>query len=213
MAHRGVLFLDEAPEFSAKVLEALRTPMESGSVVIARSESIVRFPARFQLVLAANPCPCGMAGTPGGVCRCTPLQVRKYAQRLSGPILDRIDIHQLMLPTRKSVLLAGDDKPESSAVVAGRVAEARRRQGVRWRGTGWSVNAEVPGHVIRERLSRTDGIGLLDEALVRGRISSRGMDKAVRLAQTIADLSGRESPVEEDFAAAIGLNQGEWTAA
>jgi magnesium chelatase family protein len=210
MAHRGVLFMDEAPEFSVTVLEALRTPMESGWVAIARSHGTVRYPSRFQLLLAANPCPCGLATTPGGNCRCTPMQVRRYAQRLSGPILDRIDIHQLLSQTRKSVIGTKDELGEPSAVVAERVAAARHLQYQRWHGTGWSVNAEVPGHVLRTRLASSPGIRLLDDALLRGRVSSRGVDKVVRLAQTIADLAGRDQVTEDDFAAAMTLNQGEW---
>ena len=125
-AHRGVLFLDEAPEFAPQVLDALRTPLESGTVSIARSELNARFPAAFQLVLAANPCPCGMASTPGAECRCAPASVRRYADKISGPVRDRVDIAQAFLPLRRSHLkAAGTD---------GGALGARRRPGRRGAG-------------------------------------------------------------------------------
>src|ERR671911_3234530 len=137
LAHKGVLFLDEAPEFAPQVIDALRTPLESGTVQINRSEGPARFPARFQLILAANPCPCGLAATPGGQCQCAPLAVRRYAERISGPIRDRIDINQGFLPVRKANLKAALQRSEPSAVVAERVGEARQRQLHRLAGTGW----------------------------------------------------------------------------
>ena len=124
-AHRGVLFLDEAPEFSSQVLEALRTPLESGVVFLHRSQFQTRYPARFQLVMAANPCPCGKAATPGADCRCPPMAVRRYAQRLSDPIRDRIDISQTFRPPRRSKVRAAVSGGETSARVAERVVEAR----------------------------------------------------------------------------------------
>jgi len=208
LAHRGVLFLDEVPEFGPKVLEALRTPVESGVVSIARSQGIVRFPARFQLVLAANPCPCGLAGTPGGGCRCTPLTVRRYHERLSGPMLDRIDIHQHLLPTRVAVAAARDTHLEHSAVVAQRVAAARERAHHRLRSRGWATNAEMPGAVARKGLPADTR--LLDEAVARGRLSARGIDKVARLSWTLADLAGHDRITEDDLAAAMGLHAGEW---
>jgi magnesium chelatase family protein len=211
MAHRGVLFLDEAPEFSAKVLDALRTPMESGWVTIARSHGMVRYPARFQLVLAANPCPCGLSTTQGGAsCQCSSMMVRRYRQRLSGPVLDRIDIQQLLLPSPKTVRPGTPITSESSAKVAARVAEARQRQRHRLAGTGWSVNAEVPGYVLRGKLGELPAMRLLDDAAIRGKLSARGADKVLRVAQTIADLAGHGVPKEEDFAAAMGLHEGKW---
>ncbi|MBF6949113.1 ATP-binding protein, partial [Acinetobacter baumannii] len=155
-AHRGVLFLDEAPEFAPQVLDALRTPLESGTVSIARSELNARFPAAFQLVLAANPCPCGMAATPGAECRCAPAAVRRYAEKISGPVRDRVDIVQTFLPLRRSQLKAAAEG-ESSARVAERVVEARERQRERLRQTPWRTNGEVPGPHLRRHLPPPHG--------------------------------------------------------
>lgn len=208
LAHRGVLFLDEAPEFGKK-LDSLRTPLESGTVLIARTHHQARFPAMFQLVLAANPCPCGQAGTPSGNCHCPPQLVRRYRDRVSGPIMDRIDIHQQLLPTRRS--LAELTEPgECSAVVLQRVIEARERQQHRLLGTGWRTNGEVPGPYLRSRLPRPEGDQDLDLAVLRGRLSSRGVDKCLRLAWTLADLAGIDVPTRTEIRRAIALRRGEF---
>lgn len=209
LAHRGVLFLDEAPEFGPAVLESLRTPLEGGMVTIGRAAYEARFPARFQLVLAANPCPCGNHGVAGAACRCTPMQVRRYAERLSGPILDRIDLTQRLVQTRTAYLELADDRGESSAVVRERVAEARQRQLHRLVGTPWTTNGEVPGHHLRDHLPLPEGIDLLDEALIRGQVSSRGVDRVMRIAWTLADLGGRDRPSRADVRAALELRRGE----
>jgi len=211
LAHRGVLFLDEAPEFAPHVMEALRTPMEAGYVCIARSEGTVRLPSQFQLVLAANPCPCGFSDTPGSSCHCPPMAIRRYNARLSGPILDRIDIHQRMA-TVPSALVKADTGVEPSAVVAGRVAEARERSRARLRGTGWRRNAEVPGHVARAGIPDA-GLAMVERHVLRGRMSARGVDKVARLAWTLADLGGRDKVSLDDVASAVTLNQGEWMVA
>ncbi len=210
LAHRGVLFLDEAPEFSGRVLEALRTPLETGEVLIARSASQVRYPARFQLVLAANPCPCGRGGSPAGQCTCAPMALRRYRERLSGPVMDRIDIHHRMLPNLRA--LAETYGGEASAVVAGRVGQARSRARRRLRDTPWQLNAEVPGHQLR-KLSAIHGTDLLDEAVRTGRLSARGVDKVIRIAWTLADLAGRDRIARADLAAALGLRQDCWGSA
>ncbi|MDR0837030.1 MAG: YifB family Mg chelatase-like AAA ATPase [Propionibacteriaceae bacterium] len=211
LAHRGVLFLDEAPQFSVSALDALRTPLESGWVSIARVMGTVRYPARFQLVLAANPCPCGMNATAGAACRCFPATVRRYNERLSGPILDRIDIHHQIAPIRASLIRAMKDAPESSTTIAARVAEARARALARLAPGGFCCNAEVPGAWMRRELPEPDGgLKILDDAVQRGRISSRGVDKALRLAWTLADLSAVDRPTREHLAAALTLNQTEW---
>ena len=205
-AHRGVLLLDEAPEFSPRVLQTLRQPLEQGELVLQRAAGSARYPARFQLVLAANPCPCGKAVGKGLSCTCTALERRRYLGRLSGPLLDRIDIQVDVAPvTRASLSLAGD--PETTAVVAARVAQARARQGARLRGTPWRTNAEVPGSWLRG----SDG-GLpadvrlaLERAMDRGALSMRGMDRVLRLAWTLADLAGRERPTTTDVGAALAL--------
>ena len=213
-AHRGVLFLDEAPEFPARVLDALRTPLESGLISLGRSEAQARYPARFQLVLAANPCPCGLAATPGLQCTCPPMAIRRYADRISGPIRDRIDISQTFRPLRKAFLLkAALIAAESSAVVAVRVAEARARQALRLRDTGWRTNGEVPGPYLRRQLPLPDGLHLVDEAVHRGRLSPRGVDKVLRLAWSLADLAGRAVPGADEVAAAVAMRRGEQPAA
>ncbi len=208
-AHRGVLFLDEAPEFSPRVLEALRTPLESGLVTICRSTAETCYPSRFQLVLAANPCPCGRTGVPGGRCQCTAMAIRRYAERLSGPITDRIDLHQPLLPMRRKFLEAALARSESTAVVAGRVAEARDRQRHRLVGTGWQTNAEVPGSYLRRRLPLPDGVELLDRAVATGTLSARGVDKVLRVAWTVADLAGLDHPGQQELQIALAMRRGE----
>jgi magnesium chelatase family protein len=208
-AHKGVLFLDEAPEFQPTVLEALRTPLESGMITLGRSELHARFPARFQLILAANPCPCGQAATPGGHCQCSPMVVRRYAEKISGPIRDRIDINQAFLPLRKAHLKAALQWSESSAAVAERVREARDRQHRRLAGSGWQTNGEVSGTYLRRHLPLPDGLQAIDEAVDRGRLSARGVDKVLRLAWTIADLAGRDVPGQDELGIALAMRRGE----
>ena len=208
-AHRGVLFLDEAPEFQPAVIEALRTPLESGMITLGRSEVHARFPARFQLILAANPCPCGQAATPGGQCHCTPIVVRRYAEKISGPIRDRIDINQAFLPLRRTYLKTMLQRTESSAAVAERVLEARDRQRRRLAGSGWQTNGEVSGTYLRRHLPLPDGLQSVDEAVDRGRLSARGVDKVLRLAWTVADLAGRDMPGRDELAIALAMRRGE----
>ncbi len=207
-AHRGVLFLDEAPEFPAKVLDALRTPLESGVITLGRSQSQARYPARFQLVLAANPCPCGMAATPGRECTCPPMAIRRYADRISAPIRDRIDIVQTFRPLRKA-FLSDQSRAESTADVAARVAEARARQARRLLGTGWLTNGEVPGPYLRRVLPLPSGAPMIDEAVRRGQLSSRGVDKVLRLSWSLADLAGRARPTADDVGAAVAMRRGD----
>lgn len=207
LAHRGVLFLDEAPEFSTQALESLRTPLEAGEIVLGRSEASVRYPARFQLVLAANPCPCGLAATPRSVCHCSPMSIRRYAARISGPILDRIDIRAPIQPIRTS-LLAKAGKEEASRVVAGRVAEARERQSRRLRDTPWTTNAELPGPYVRS-LPPPDGVDVLERAVTAGLLSHRGVDKVIRVAWTIADLMGADRVGADHVRVALSMRQGE----
>ena len=209
-AHRGVLFLDEAPEFSPIVLEALRTPLESGVITISRTEFETRYPARFQLIMAANPCPCGLAATSGSQCTCVPTQIRRYANKISLPIRDRIDIVQAFVPLGNAYLKVAARQPsEASAVVAGRVAEARARQTRRLTGTGWLTNGEVAGSHLTKQLPLPEGLHLLDEATNRGRLSARGVDKVLRISWTLADLSGRDRPTKDDLAIALAMRRGE----
>lgn len=201
-AHRGVLFLDEVAEFGPRSLEALRTPLEDGEVRLARRDGVVRYPARCQLVLAANPCPC--APPDDRDCICAPSARRRYLGRLSGPLLDRVDLRVAMRPL-KDFGRAGVE-PENTATVRQRVFQARMAARSRWVGTGWSTNAEVPGPVLRRRfrLPRTV-TEPIESALHRGLVTARGADRALRLAWTVADLAGRDRPLAEDVAAAMGL--------
>jgi len=208
LAHRGVLLLDEAPEFSAAALEALRTPLESGDIVLGRSEAAVRYPARFQLVLAANPCPCGLAATPRAKCTCTPTAIRRYAARLSGPILDRIDLQALIRPLKRSLVARQAPPAVRSAVVAARVAEARARQARRLADTPWQTNAEVPGGYVRS-LPLPQGLEVIETAVQTGQLSARGTDKVLKVAWTIADLRGADRPTADDVRVALAFRQGE----
>ncbi|GAB3703052.1 YifB family Mg chelatase-like AAA ATPase [Mariniluteicoccus flavus] len=209
LAHRGVLFMDEAPEFSPRVLDALRTPLESGSITIGRSGVHATYPARFQLVLASNPCPCGLSLTPGADCRCGPYTVHRYRERLSGPILDRLDIHQTLHPLRSSLLREALGQTEGSAAILARVVEARSRAARRLTGTGWRMNGEVPGPFLRSHLPTGGGSDLIDDAVARGQVSARGVDKCLRLAWTLADLHGHDVPSRSDVRQAIMMRRGD----
>ncbi len=200
-AHRGVLFLDEAPEFGVAVLQTLRQPLEHGEVVLHRSAGIARYPARFQLVLAANPCPCGNAVGKGLTCTCTPHQRRRYFGKLSGPLLDRVDLQVDVAPARSS-----DRAGESTAVVGARVRAARAAAADRLAGTGWGTNADVPGGWLRTRLGPDRRlVRELDHAVDRGTLSLRGVDRVLRVAWTLADLNGREAPCFDDVGTALNL--------
>jgi magnesium chelatase family protein len=207
-AHRGVLFLDEAPEFDARVLDALRQPLEQGELVIHRSRGTARYPARFQLVLAANPCPCGRASGKGVDCSCTPMARRRYLHRLSGPLLDRVDLQVEVRPVTRAAM-DPDATPECTAVVAGRVHDAREAQARRWAGTGWRLNAEVPGPVLRRGRWRCHptATAALDRGVERGTLSVRGYDRVLRTAWTLVDLRGGSSPGPDDVATAFALRQ------
>jgi magnesium chelatase family protein len=204
-AHRGVLFLDEAPEFSASALDALRQPLEHGELVIHRALGAARFPARFQLVLAANPCPCGWATGTGEDCACTPLARRRYLRRLSGPLLDRVDI-QVEVPQVSRAQMAADLRPESTVTVAARVAAARAAQRERLAGLRCSVNGEVSGPELRGALALTPTARRdLDRALDRGLLTVRGYDRVQRLAWTEADLDGCHAPTRDHVGRALLL--------
>jgi magnesium chelatase family protein len=213
MAHGGVLFLDEAPEFSARVLDALRQPLEDGSLVIHRSAGAARYPARFQLVLAANPCPCGRASGTGLSCTCTPMARRRYLSRLSGPLLDRVDLQVGVAPVT-AAQLRDDVVSECTAVVAERVERARAAQSDRWSQRRWSLNAHAPGHVLRSSQFRPDpGVTReLDRAVERGALSMRGYDRVLRTSWTLADLAGRTAPSADDVLRAA-LLRNQWSVA
>jgi magnesium chelatase family protein len=206
LAHRGCLFLDEAPEFGRDVLDALRQPLESGEIVVARSGLTARFPARFTLVLAANPCPC--ARGPGGqaACGCTPAVRRRYLARLSGPLLDRVDVKVEFMPVSRGELLSDATFAEPSATVAARVEVARCRAAARLRDTPWRLNAEVPGSELRRSYAPAPGALVpLERAMDLGQISARGVHRVIRVAWTLADLAGVPRPAADHTAAALGL--------
>ncbi len=202
LAHHGVLFLDEAPEFGTRVIEALRQPLESGEVVLARALGAVRYPARFQLILAANPCPCAR---PGRECVCTPMARRRYEHKLSGPLLDRVDLRIELAPVPRAELFDAAPPGESSTAVAGRVATARAAAGHRWQDVGARTNGEVSGLTLRDRRWRLPNtVAAAAEAQVeRGQLSARGFDRVVKMAWTISDLAGHTVPDGNDLAEAL----------
>jgi magnesium chelatase family protein len=206
LAHRGVLFLDQAPEFSRDVLDALRQPLETGEITLARSGIITTFPARFLLVLTANPCPCANTADPSQNCTCTAAMRRRYLSRLSGPLLDRVDVKVELSPVNSIDLLNNTGLTESSAVVAARVAAARYRAAARWNGTPWRLNAEVPASELSRHWHPGPGaLTIIDQARQRGQVSDRGAVKVLRVAWTLADLAGRDRPGSDECAAALDL--------
>lgn len=209
LSHRGVLFLDETPEFSGQALDALRQPLEAGHVVIARSAGVVRFPAKFLMVLAANPCPCGRFTLADDFCECPPSVIRRYQARLSGPLLDRVDLRVQVDRVTRAELTGREGPGESTAVVADRVRAARERAAARLAGTPWRANSEVPGRELRSRWHAERGA--MDEAergLERGVLTARGLDRVLRVAWTIADLSAHSRPDATDVALALQLRTG-----
>lgn len=206
-AAHGVLFLDEAPEFSRVALDALRQPLETGVITVQRANAIARFPANVQLVLAANPCPCGRLGD--AECSCTPMARRRYLGRLSGPLLDRVDLQLTVRRITAAGLRVAADVAEgetTSAMAARRVRDARAAAESRLAGTPWRRNADVPGAWLRERGRRpaASALGALDRALERGAISMRGYDRVLRVAWTLADLGGIDSPRAAEVGEALG---------
>jgi magnesium chelatase family protein len=205
LAHRGVIFLDELPEFSRHTLEVLRQPLESGEVNLARAWGSVRFPARAQVVAAMNPCPCGFYGEAQRRCRCGPAQLARYRARVSGPLLDRLDLHVHVPPVELGAL-EGGEPGEASSVVRGRVLRARERQAARL-GPG-RANATMTDGEVRETVplcaaSRAQ----LARAMEGLMLSARGYDRAVRIARTIADLEGDERVGPQHVAEAVGYRQ------
>ena len=210
LAHHGILFLDELPEFQPRVLESLRQPMESGEAVVARVNYHVTYPARFQLVAAMNPCRCGMAGTPGHVCRSGPRCAADYQARISGPLLDRMDL-QIELPAVKASDLALPAPKEASADVAARVLAARRIQLERFAALGRPqirTNAQADGSLLEEIASPdAAGLKLLQTAADAMNLSARGYHRVLRVARTIADLDGYPQPSRLHVAEALSYRQ------
>jgi magnesium chelatase family protein len=207
LAHQGVLFIDEAPELASGVLDALRQPLEEGLVTISRSGATARFPARFTLVLAANPCPCAAAKQVD--CGCPPSVRHRYLARISGPLLDRIDLKLWLAPAGRAELSFDLDEAEPSTVVAERVLQARDRTARRLAGTPWRTNAEIPGPELRRRFPvPTEACWPAERALRAGALSARGLDRVLRVAWTLADLEGRETPADHHISEAYDLWNG-----
>ncbi|MQY12250.1 Competence protein ComM [Streptomyces sp. RB5] len=210
LAHRGVLFLDEAAEFRPQVLDAMRQPLESGYVVVARAAGMMSMPARFLLVLAANPCPCGRYGSTGGdPCDCRPEIVRRYRARLSGPLMDRVDLRITVAPVGRPELTGAGPGGESTESVAARVLAARERARARLAETPWRTNGEVPGYELRTRWPPAPGAMYEAETdMERGLLTARGLDRVLRVAWSVADLAGHDRPTAQDVNFALEMRTG-----
>jgi magnesium chelatase family protein len=203
LAHNGVLFLDELPEFDRGVLEVLREPLESGHIVISRAGRQAEFPARFQLVAAMNPCPCGHLGDPSSTCRCTPDRIAAYRSRISGPLLDRIDLH-VEVPRLSPEEVACRTACEASTAVAARVETARTRQVARQ----GHANSRLEGAAITSGVhADAAALGLLESAMRRLALSARAYHRVLRVARTIADLAGSDDVCTGHVAEAVTLRQ------
>ena len=205
LAHRGVLFLDELPEFDRNVLEALRQPLEEKKIVVSRAARTVVFPANFMLVAAMNPCPCGNLGHPEKDCTCNPYQIQKYRSKISGPLLDRIDI-QVEVPALRTAEIVNYQAPatETVAVIASRVEKARQFQQQRYKDMRITLNADLSPRQIKKfcRLDE-ESRKILVQAIEKLKLSARAYDRILRVARTIADLAGRENILASDVAEAV----------
>lgn len=193
LAHHGILFLDELPEFKRNVLEVLRQPLENGVVSVSRVSASVTYPAQFVLVAAMNPCPCGYLGDLKHQCTCTPSMTNRYRSKISGPLMDRIDIHVnvLAVPYKE---LSGDYSGERSELIRQRVTEARRRQLDRFKGDKVFANGQMKTRHIKKYCGLSaDAHGLLDMAMQRLNLSARAYSRILKVARTVADLDGAES--------------------
>lgn len=205
IAHRGVLFIDEAPECASGILDSLRQPLESGTITITRQIGSATFPAKFLLVLAANPCPCGKFTGKGLGCTCTSLQVRRYLGKLSGPLMDRIDMRVNVDPVSR-VELSAQELGESSATIRARVLDARKRAALRFESEKWKLNSEIPAPALRSKYRpEKDAMRFLHEELDRELITARGLHKVIRIAWTLADLAGHNAPTLDDVHGAYAL--------
>jgi magnesium chelatase family protein len=204
LGHNGVLFLDELPEFQRNVLEVMRQPLEDGAVTIARAAISVTFPSRFMLAAAMNPCPCGYFGDPGRECHCTPPMIQRYVSKISGPLLDRIDIH-IEVPAVKYKELRAPSSSEDSTAVRGRVIAGRERQLERFRGEKKTYcNAQMAPKMIRKHCGiNVEGEKLLENAVTRLGLSARAHDRILKVARTIADLDSAESILPKHLSEAI----------
>lgn len=203
MAHNGVLFLDELSEFPRSSLEVLREPLESWQVTVARARETARFPARFTLIAASNPCPCGFLGHPDRQCSCSPLQVQRYRSKISGPLLDRIDLHVQLLPVRYSSW-AAPCEGESSGDIRERVVAARKIQAERFAGAAVPANAFMRAAHIRQHCALPPGgSDVMEAAMNRLGLSARSLDKVLKISRTMADLEGSARIKKEHLTEAI----------
>jgi magnesium chelatase family protein len=203
LAHHGVLFLDELPEFKKNVLEVLRQPLEEGMVSISRALTTLDYPAKFMLIAAMNPCPCGYYGDIKQECGCTPRQINRYLGKISGPLLDRIDIH-LEVPCLEVEELTNYQKGQSSATIKKRVEEARKVQADRFKAEEINCNVEMNSPMVEKYcIMNKDAFNLLEQAITRLNLSARAYDRVLKLARTIADLAGKEIISFEHIAEAV----------
>ena len=208
LAHHGVLFIDEAPECATGILDSLRQPLESGTITIARSVGNITFPSQFLLVLAANPCPCGKFTGRGLGCSCSSLQVRRYLGKLSGPLMDRIDMRITVEPVGRTDI-ASTELGESSAVIAQRVLAARSVARERFAGRGFELNSAIPARSLRTDFKPDrSAMNFLHDHLDRQLLTARGLHKVIRLSWTLADLTGRNQPTLADVMKAYTLREG-----
>jgi magnesium chelatase family protein len=211
MAHNGILFLDELPEFPRNVLESLRQPLEDGRICVVRAGGVVTFPARFVLIGAMNPCPCGYRGTDVRTCTCSERLASNYRQRISGPLLDRFDlfVHVSRPPTKK---LLDCQTGETSAQILNRIAAARRRQQKRFTKTRIRCNAEMNGRQIARYATLSAAArDVLERYAEHHQLSGRAVHRTIRIARTLADLSRRTMEIaDEDLVLALQLQQGRW---
>ena len=203
MAHRGVLFLDEFPEFNRQVLESLRQPLEDGVVTVSRASGSLEFPAKFILAAAQNPCPCGYATDPDKECVCSPTQIIKYQRRVSGPLLDRIDLH-IEVPKVKLEKLVSDKLAENSVEVRERTQKARELQNARFKDLDIFTNAEMSSHQVKRFCKIQDhGLELLKNAVRQFNLSARSYFKMLKIARTIADLADSDKIETHHLAEAL----------
>ncbi|EKD76943.1 MAG: Sigma 54 interacting protein [uncultured bacterium] len=205
LAHNGVLFLDELPEFNRAVLEALREPLEAGVVTISRAGRQAQFPSRFQFIAAMNPCPCGYVGDPSGRCQCTAEQIARYQNRLSGPLLDRIDMHVRVPPLPHELLLSQQtEQSESSETIRARVMAAREKQYAR----SSFINAQLTSELITQHcgVEKSD-YAFLNQAMTKLGLSARAYHRILKLSRTIADLDSSDKIKQAHLQEALGYRQ------
>ena len=205
LAHNGVLFLDELPEYNRKALEVLRQPLEDGKITVARVHATIDYPAEFMMIASMNPCPCGHYGSKSHICKCTPAAIHKYLDKLSGPLMDRIDLHIEVDGVSFDQLRATDHLEETSASIKERVNKARAIQNARFAGTSVRCNAKMPTKMVNKYCVIDDATQeLLKEAFDKLHMTARSHNRILKVARTIADLEGSENILMEHVAEAIG---------